>query len=156
MTEPYTSYSYLEDGARLERFDLDPEYDRVPPYDLGLDADQVARVARLLADHVVISLHDHPVRFPRDMAQTPAYNRTARQHTAFEGLARSGMTAVFDNMMDGTACVTGSAPWRWNDIITDLGMRLADLAHAPGFDLIKTPHDIDAARAAGHVGLVFG
>jgi hypothetical protein len=32
--------------------------------------------------------------------------------------------------MDGMACVTGSAPWRWNDIITDLGMLLADLAHA--------------------------
>jgi membrane dipeptidase len=36
------------------------------------------------------------------------------------------------------------------------GARLTDLAHAPGFDLIKTIADIDAAHAAGTVGLVFG
>ncbi len=104
----------------------------------------------------MISLHDHPVRFPADMNQTPAYNRTGRQHAAYAGMRDSGLNIIFDNLMDGTACVTGSAPWRWNDIITDLGMRLADLAHAPGFDLIKTVADIDAARAAGTVGLVFG
>ena len=63
---------------------------------------------------------------------------------------------MFDNLMDGTACVTGNAPWRWNDIITDLGMRLADLAHAPGFALVKTIADIEAARAGGTFGLVFG
>ena len=56
---------------------------------------------------LVISLHDHPVRFPADMEQTPEYNRTGRQHAAYAGLAASGMTVVFDNMMDGTACVTG-------------------------------------------------
>jgi membrane dipeptidase len=66
------------------------------------------------------------------MGETPAYNRTGRQHAAYAGLRASGVNIVFDNLMDGTACVTGSAPWRWNDIITDLGMRLADLAHAPG------------------------
>ena len=66
-----------------------------------------------------------------------------RQHAAYAGMRASGVDVIFDNLMDGTACVTGSAPWRWNDIITDLGMRLADLAHAPGFDLIKTITDID-------------
>jgi hypothetical protein len=87
------------------------------------------RAERLLRENIVISLHDHPVQFPDDMRETPQYNRTGRQHTAFAGLMASGMTIVFDNMMDGTACVTGNAPWRWLDIITDLGMRQADLAH---------------------------
>jgi membrane dipeptidase len=66
------------------------------------------------------------------------------------------MTVVFDNMMDGTACVTGNAPWRWNDIITDLGMRQADLAHADGFLVVRTVADIDEAHRSGRVGLVFG
>ena len=154
--KPYTSYSYLRASGDLPAFDLDPEYDRVPPYDLGLDAEQAARVDRLLADNVVISLHDHPVRFPRDMAQTPAYNRTGRQHTAFAGLARSGMTALFDNMMDGTACVTGSAPWRWDDVVTDLGMRQADLAHQSTVRVARTVDDILRAKAEGAVALVFG
>src|ERR1700728_5065916 len=66
------------------------------------------------------------------------------------------MTVVFDNMMDGTACVTGHAPWRWDDIVTDLGMRQADLAHASDAMAVRTVADIDAAHESGRVGLVFG
>jgi membrane dipeptidase len=151
----YTSYSYLHPGE-LPEFDLDPEFDRVPPYDLHLTREQAAHAEQLLDDNIVISLHDHPVRFPRDMADTPAYNRTARQHTAFEGLVRSGMTCVFDNMMDGTACVTGHAPWRWDDIIADLGMRQADVAHQDRISVARSVEDILAAKRTGRIALVFG
>jgi membrane dipeptidase len=156
MPEPrYTAYSYLPDG-QLPRFELAPEFARVPPYDQGLTPAQAQRSAALLQDSLVISLHDHPVRFPARMEQTPEYNRTGRQHAAYAGLAASGLTVVFDNMMDGTACVTGNAPWRWDDIITDLGMRQADLAHARGFMTIRTVADIDEAHRTGRIGLVFG
>jgi len=152
----YQAYSYLPAGT-LPAFKLTPEFGRVPPYQAArLSAEQAQRSATLLRDSMVISLHDHPVRFPADMGETPAYNRTGRQHAAYAGMRASGLNIIFDNLMDGTACVTGSAPWRWNDIITDLGMRLADLAHAPGFALIKTVADIDAAVRSGTVGLVFG
>lgn len=152
----YTAYSYLPAGT-LPAFALTPEFHRVAPYQgARLTAGQAERSAALLRDSLVISLHDHPVRFPADMGETPAYNRTGRQHAAYAGMRASGLNVIFDNLMDGTACVTGSAPWRWNDIITDLGMRLADLAHAPGFALVKTVADIDATLAAGTVGLVFG
>jgi membrane dipeptidase len=104
----------------------------------------------------VISLHDHPVRFPLRMEETPEYNRTGRQHAAYAGLAASGMTVVFDNMMNGTACVTGNAPWRWDDVITDLGMRQADLAQQREVMVIRTVADIDQAHRSGRVGLVFG
>jgi membrane dipeptidase len=66
------------------------------------------------------------------------------------------MTIVFDNMMDGTACVTGNAPWRWEDIITDLGMRQADLAHQSLVTVIRTLADIDETHRSGRIGLVFG
>jgi membrane dipeptidase len=155
-TGEYQAYSYLPAGT-LPEFGLTPEFGRVPPYQgARLTAEQAQRSAGLLGDSLVISLHDHPVRFPAEMGETPAYNRTGRQHAAYAGMRASGVNIFFDNLMDGTACVTGSAPWRWNDIITDLGMRLADLAHAPGFALVKTVADIDAAVAAGTVGLVFG
>jgi membrane dipeptidase len=155
VAEPYTSYGYLP-ASELAQFELDPEFDRVPAYDLGLDEAQEARAERLLRESVVVSLHDHPVVFPKDVAEIPAYNRTGRQHTAFEGLRRSGMTAVFDNMMDGTACVTGHAPWRWDDVVTDLGMRQADLAHQSDVVVVRSVDDILAAHRDGHVGLVFG
>ena len=157
MSEPdYTAYSYLGADAGRSRFALSPEFGRVPPYACGLTGEQQERARGLLDDSMVISLHDHPVRFPVRMEETPEYNRTGRQHTGYAGLAASGMTAVFDNMMDGTACVTGNAPWRWDDIITDLGMRLADLAHQDKVTLVRTLADIDGAHRTGRVGLVFG
>ncbi|HEY3907059.1 MAG TPA: membrane dipeptidase [Streptosporangiaceae bacterium] len=155
MTESYTAYSYL-DASEIRRFELTPEFGRVPPYARTLTEAQRDRSRRLLADSLVISLHDHPVRFPLRMEETPEYNRTGRQHAAYAGLAASGMTIVFDNMMDGTACVTGNAPWRWEDIITDLGMRQADLGHQREVVVIRTVADIDAAHRDGRIGLVFG
>jgi membrane dipeptidase len=155
MTESYTAYSYL-DSSEIRQFELTPEFGRVPPYASPLTDAQRDRSRRLLADSLVISLHDHPVRFPLRMEETSEYNRTGRQHAAYAGLAASGMTIVFDNMMDGTACVTGNAPWRWEDIITDLGMRQADLAHQREVVVIRTVADIDAAHRDGQIGLVFG
>ncbi|HEY2549109.1 MAG TPA: membrane dipeptidase [Streptosporangiaceae bacterium] len=152
----YTAYSYLTAGEDFPEFDLAPEFGRVPPYQASLTPEQDSHAAALLRDSLVISLHDHPVRFPADMTQTPQYNRTGRQHAAYAGLAASGMTIVFDNMMDGTACVTGNAPWRWDDIITDLGMRQADLAKASGALTVRTVADIDEAHRSGRVGIVFG
>ena len=148
----YTAYCYLREGEDFPGFELTPEFGRVPPYADGLTAEQQQRSRQLLADSIVISLHDHPVRFPLQMEQTPEYNRTGRQHAAYAGLAASGMTVVFDNMMDGTACVTGNAPWRWGDVITDLGMRQADLAHAGSVMAVRTVADIDEAHRSGRIG----
>src|SRR5208282_5098559 len=47
-------------------------------------------------------------------------------------------------------------PWRWDDIISDLGMRQADAAHASGVMVVRTVADIDEAHRSGRVGLVFG
>jgi membrane dipeptidase len=58
--------------------------------------------------------------------------------------------------MDGTATVTGNTPWQFDDVVTDLGMRQADLAHQRDVVVIRTVDDIHAAHAAGKVGLVFG
>jgi membrane dipeptidase len=152
----YTAYSYLTPGEDFRGFELAPEFGRVPPYEAGLTEPERERAQRLLRDNLVISLHDHPVRFPLRMEETPEYNRTGRQHAGYAGLAASGLTVVFDNMMNGTACVTGNAPWRWDDVITDLGMRQADLAHSRSFMTIRTVADIDEAHRSGRVGLVFG
>ena len=154
----YTAYSYLAAGQDFRSFELAPEFGRVPPWTglAALTAGQRQRAQRLLRDSLVISLHDHPVRFPLRMEETPEYNRTGRQHTAYAGLAASGLTVVFDNMMDGTACVTGNAPWRWDDVVTDLGMRQADLAHQDHVMVVRTLADIDEAHRSGRVGLVFG
>ena len=155
-SDPYTSYNYLPAEERFNKIELAPEFNRVAPYEGALSESERARAAKLVRENITVSLHDHPVKFPKDMRQTPEYNRTGRQHTAFAGLKESGMTVIFDNMMDGTACVTGNAPWRWLDIITDIGMRLADIAHQDDVTVIRTIADIDYAFAQNKVGLVFG
>jgi membrane dipeptidase len=157
VNSDYASFGYLDDEpAAFARFPLSPESGRVPGYDGGFDAATVARAEQLLARNIVVSLHDHPVRFPADMALTPQYNRTGRQHTAFAGLASSGLTVVFDNMMDGTAYVTGNTPWQWDDVVTDLGMRQADIAHQDRVLVVRTLRDIQFARETGRVGIVLG
>lgn len=152
----YRAYSYLADGPALPPSGLAPEFGRVPPWDGGLTGAELARAERLFAGSPVVSLHDHPVRFPVDMADTPAHYRVGRQHTAYAGLAASGLTLVLDNMTDGTACISGSAPWQWADVVTDLGMRQADLAHQDGVRLVRDVADIEAVRRDGRVGIVFG
>jgi membrane dipeptidase len=66
------------------------------------------------------------------------------------------MTAVFDNFMDGTSCVTSSAGWKWTDVIADVGMRLCDLAHQDHVFLAHGVPDIRSAHATGRVALVAG
>ena len=152
MTDDYASFGYLDhQPAAFARFPLAAESGRVPAYDGGFDRATVARAEALLAGSITISLHDHPVRFPADMAHTPPYNRTGRQHTAFDGLAASGLTAVFDNMMDGTAYVTGNTPWQWDDVVTDLGMRQADIAHQDTVVVVQDPqrHPVRARNRPG-------
>lgn len=151
----YRSYSYLEAGADYREFKLAPELGRVAAYEgTALTGDQRDRVRRLLTDNIVISLHDHPSVFPDDIAETVEYNRTARHHTGYEGLARSGMTAVFDNFMDGTCCVTSQMGWKWTDVIADVGTRLSDIAHQDYLVKVERLADITDAHATGRMGLV--
>jgi membrane dipeptidase len=152
----YRSYSYLEPGRDYRVFELAAELNRVPPYAVGATPAQRERAQRLLAESIVVSLHDHPTVFPQEIGDTVEYNRTARQHTGYEGLARSGMTAVIDNFMDGTACVTSTYGWKWNDVIYDVGMRLSDLAHQDFVLVARTVDDIQAAHRTGRLALIMG
>ena len=63
------------------------------------------------------------------MSQNDEYVRQGREWYGYEGLAASGLDAVFENFLDGTATITSKAGWKWTDVIHDLGMHLADVAH---------------------------
>ncbi|GAA5182684.1 membrane dipeptidase [Rugosimonospora acidiphila] len=152
----HKSYSYLEPHRDYRIFELADEVGRVPDFDLGLSDAQRQRVDRLLAENVAISLHEHPVILPKDVSELRAYNRTARQHTAYAGLARSGLAAVFDNFMAGASCVTSENGWKWNDLIYALGMRLSDVAKQDYVVLATSLADIYAAKRNGQLALVAG
>ena len=150
----YRSYGYLEAGADYRAFTLARQVDRVPSRKVEVSADQEQRVQRLLDEHLVISLHDHPVVMPERPAEIFEQRREGRDVTGYEGLSVSGLDAVFDNLMDGTALVTSKAGWKWDDVIFDLGMRLCDVAHQDLVVRAEKVGDIRAAKANGQIALV--
>jgi membrane dipeptidase len=150
----YRSYSYLEEGVDYEAYELCDELDRVPSYDLELTDAQRERTERRLTEGIVISLHEHPTVMPENVPEMLPLTRSGRERTGFAGLARSGMTAVFDNFMDGTCTITSNAGWKWSDVIADVGMRLCDIAHQDFVVRAERVRDIHAAHENGQIALV--
>ncbi|MEO8293642.1 MAG: diguanylate cyclase, partial [Actinomycetota bacterium] len=99
----YRSFDYLEAGTDYRAFALAPQIGRVEPFVLPLDDAQDARAREVLTTSIAVSLHDHCGIMPSDLSENDAYVREGREHYGYEGLAVSGLDAVFENMMDGTA-----------------------------------------------------
>jgi membrane dipeptidase len=153
----YTAYDYLERGKDFRDIAYAKQVGRVPPYQgLELSDAQRERTERLLRDEIVISLHEHVQVFPEDMTDLREHIRQGREPTGYEGLARSGMTAVFDNGMDGTCCISSDAGWKYQDVLFDLGVRMADLAHQDFVVKAETLADIRHAHETGRLAHVFG
>jgi membrane dipeptidase len=152
----YTAYDFLEAGKDYRSFEYAEQLDRVPAYaGLDLTTEQTERTTKLLAQETVISLHEHVQVFPADMGQLRDHIRQGREPTGYQGLSRSGLTAVFDNGMDGTCCISSDAGWKYQDVLFDLGVRMADLAHQDFVIKGETLADIEYARATGRIAHIF-
>jgi membrane dipeptidase len=150
----YRSFQYLEPGTDYREFDLAKELDRAPSQKVEVSDANEARVQRLLTDELVISLHDHAFVVPRDFGDLAEYRRQGRDFTGYEGLSVSGLDALFDCLMDGTATITSRAGWKWDDIVYDLGMRLSDIAHQDFVIRCDTTVDIERAKSAGQIAFI--
>ena len=150
----YRSFQYLEPGADFRPFELAKEIGRVPSRRVEVSADQERRVERLLEDNIVVSLHDHVTVAPTNVAEMPEYRRQGREWTGYEGLSVSGLDAVFDALMGGTATITSRAGWKWDDVVWDLGMRLSDIAHQDFLVLAGSLEEIHAAKAGRRIAFV--
>lgn len=150
----YRSYQYLDAESDYKAFRLAKQVGRVPSARVALSSGQEQRAQDLLARHVAISMHDHPVVVPEDVTEIFEQKRLGRDFSGFEGLAASGLDAVFDNLMNGLCTITSHAGWKWSDIIHDLGMRLCDLAHQDFIVVCDGVGDILAAHQTGRLALV--
>lgn len=152
----YQAYQYLDAGVDYREFSYAKQVGRVPAYaGLELTQEQEAHAERLLRDEIVISLHEHVQVFPEDMSQLRDHIRQGREPTAYEGLSRSGLTAVFDNGMDGTCCISSDAGWKYQDVLFDLGVRMADMAHQDFVIKAESIKDIHYAHETGRVAHIF-
>jgi membrane dipeptidase len=150
----YRSFSYLVEGEDYTAFDLVPELGRVEPTVVPLSPEDDARADRLWRSSVCVSLHDHAGIAPADWDDNDAYIRQGREWYGFEGLAVSGLDAVFENFFDGTAAITSAGGWKWTDVIHDVGMHLADVAHSSVVFLGTSVADIERAHETGRIALV--
>ena len=150
----YKSFGYLEPGADYKEFELSAELDRVKSRVVEVSPAQEERVQKLLDEQLVISLHDHCFIVPKDFDDLAAYRRQGRDWTGYAGMAQSGLDAVFDCLMDGTATITSKMGWKWDDMIYDLGMRYADIAHQDFFVRGDSMADIRRAKANGQIAFV--
>jgi membrane dipeptidase len=150
----YRSFQYLEAGVDYTQFKLAREVDRVASRRVEVSSEQEQRVQKLLEECLVISLHDHAFVVPENPEQIFEYRRAGRDWTGYEGLAVSGMDAIFDCLMDGTACITSKAGWKWDDIIWDLGMRLSDIAHQEMLIRAETTADIWRAKQNAQIAFI--
>jgi len=150
----YKSFDYLEAGADYKAYELAAELDRVKSRVVEVTPAQEERVQKLLDEQLVISLHDHCFIVPKDFDDLAAYRRQGRDWTGYAGMARSGLDAVFDCLMDGTATITSKMGWKWDDMIYDLGMRYADIAHQDFVVRGDSMADIRRAKANGQIAFV--
>jgi len=107
----YKSFKYLEPGTDYREFKLAKELDRVPSRQVEVSDAQEERVWRLLDENLAVSLHDHCFIVPEDFGDLAEYRRQGRDFTGYAGMARSGLDAVFDCLMDGTATITSKSGW---------------------------------------------
>jgi len=150
----YKSYQYLEKGKDYKSFQLTKEIGRVPADWVPLSKAEEDRVNAIAERCVVISLHDHPVVYPENMDELFEYNGQGRQETAYEGLSKSCLDAIFDNFMDGGCTITSKGGWKWDEVLFDLGMRLCDLAHQDFILQCRKVDDILRAHREGKIALV--
>src|SRR5437879_8613331 len=152
--EGYKSFDYLEPGTDYREFKLAKELDRVPSRKVEVTEAQEERVQRLLDANLAVSLHDHCFVVPEDFGELAEYRRQGRDFTGYAGMAQSGLDAVFDCLMDGTATITSKAGWKWDDIVYDLGMRLSDIAHQHFLVRGETLDDIRRAKESGQIAFI--
>lgn len=151
----YKPYDYLDEGD-YTKYELAKEIGRVEEYLLPLTDEEFERVQRLADEKLYISLHEHPNITVNDLPRdSKLYIKEGRDHYAYEALSQGYYDVIFDNMLDGTAVIHSKNGWKWSEIIHDLGMRKADIAHQDLLTTVETMKDIENAKKDGKIGMVF-
>ncbi|MCS7364774.1 MAG: dipeptidase [archaeon GB-1867-035] len=150
----YVSYQYLEAGVDYKEYKLTRQVNRVKPYEIPLSKTEEERVQEILEKYVIISLHDHLEVYPEDPSQILDYIRRGRMWIAYEGMAASGLDAVFAGLYDGVGSIESRDPWAWENIIYQIGMFLSDLKHQDFMILAERVDDIIYAHNNGKVAAI--
>ena len=150
----YKAYQYLTPGIDYKEFKLRQALKKEWAYKVPLSKNEEERVTEILENNIIIDLHEHPVLYPENPSETLLLHEEGRDFMAYEALSQSGVDAVFDNLMDGSAVINTKHGWSWMDTIHDLGQRLCDIAHQDFVIHCKSVDDIVTAFETGKLAWV--
>jgi len=121
-----------------------------------LDHAQELRFERLMADLLLIDVHQHPMVLSADANELPAYFRGNAYAWAFEAVKAGGWTAVATaNLLSCLGKEPDASFSRFEDLVDEVGMMLADVHKQPG-QVVKVTRaqDILDAQQAHQIGFL--
>ncbi|MCF4113187.1 MULTISPECIES: dipeptidase [Dethiosulfovibrio] len=147
---PRSAYSYLKDPSVIP-VELAPDVDGPLDCRLELPENMEARAVKLHHESVVFDLHNHVHRLADNMLRDfETYARSGRIAMGYDGIAKSGMTACFNGYGGSAGRRSSPQAWQFEDIVWDLGIRQADIAHHQDVTILGTcVNDVDKAKATG-------
>jgi membrane dipeptidase len=151
----YKPYDYLS-KEDFEQFEFgDPlNWEGMTPYEIPLSKEETRRLEKIVADNVVISMHDHLVSMAKDLDRLAAALKDGRARTPYEALSSSCLDAVVDNQ--GMYFLIGQEKkgWKWNDCIYDFALRMADIDHQDLLIRCTCIADIFKAKQNGQIAFI--
>ncbi|MBF4163451.1 dipeptidase [Nocardioides acrostichi] len=149
----YRPYEYLAPAPEIPQFEFAAVVGRVPEAAVAWPDEVERRAAELEAGTTVVSVHDHLSMRPADPARFAEYRRSGREHTPYEGIARSGVDLFFDGGPAAVSMIRSHTPFDWDDAVSDLAMRRADWSHQSLVRPIERLRDLEDTQP-DQVGVV--
>ncbi|MEM3871682.1 MAG: membrane dipeptidase [Nitrososphaeria archaeon] len=150
----YQSFTYLEPNIDYKPYKLVKQVKRVNSKIIELTKQEQERFEEIVEKYILISLHDHTKVYPENPELINDYIRSGRIFIGYEGIAASGLDAIFEALHNGTGKIESNDPWAWENIIYQIGMYLSDVEHQEFLFLVKKVEDILRAHKEGKVGIV--
>ncbi|HLZ71599.1 MAG TPA: membrane dipeptidase [Dehalococcoidia bacterium] len=120
-----------------------------------LDAAGEARCQRLMADLLLIDLHQHPVVLPDAPARFTEYLRGASYRWGFEAVRAGGWSTVATANAFRAAARSGDMSFvDFDDLVDELAEMLGDVRASAGVGVVCSADAIEAARANGTIGFL--
>lgn len=150
----YDSFSYLEQGVDFPFYPLAEASPTVTGLYQVLNVEEKERVNRIFAQCLIVSMRDHGFIMPQNREDILDYCRDGFTAYSYQGLAESGLNALFDNFMDGIMTITSKSGMKWDDVIWNLGMRYCDFSYQNKAVIAKSLKEIVQAKKQRKVAVI--
>ena len=134
---------------------LSKEVDRVPSSIVPLNAAEESEFQAIMEEAVMVDVHQHPFVLPESMDRFIDYLRGNRYQWGYQAVQAGGWTAVTtSNIFSGLKNTTDMSFVEYEDLTSEVGTMLADVAAKDGITRVGNADEILAAKQQGNVGFL--